>query len=179
MSRFFWLLLYTCHRELLLCDVLQGKFKWLVPKFMVEVETTYLTLGAYGRIMVVILCLCVCVCQLPHKLLQSLLIQGAIKLLMVDTHYAHLLKTRCSEVMAIFANDQTKQTAMVSFQTVFSPAYISPEVFSTDFSLMSEWEECNSFDVSSGSIQISPSHHALQFVWGEHCQKYRSNDNST
>ena len=34
---------------------------------------------------------------------------------------------------------------------------------------MWEWEECNSFDVASGSIQILPSHHALiKFTWGEH-----------
>ena len=37
---------------------------------------------------------------------------------------------------------------------------------------MWEWElECNSFDVATGSTQISPSRHALNFVWGEHWWK--------
>ena len=33
---------------------------------------------------------------------------------------------------------------------------------------MWEWEECNNFDVASGSTQILPSHHALKLAWGEH-----------
>ena len=43
------------------------------------------------------------------------------------------------------------------------------QAFSVDLSLVWEWEECNSFDVASGSTQILPSHNALKFTWGEHC----------
>ena len=43
------------------------------------------------------------------------------------------------------------------------------EAFKLDLPLMWKWEECNSFDVASGSTQILPSHHALKFTWGEHC----------
>ena len=43
------------------------------------------------------------------------------------------------------------------------------QAFSTDFPLMWEWEECNSFDVASGSTQVSPSCRALKIAWGEQC----------
>ena len=47
------------------------------------------------------------------------------------------------------------------------------QAFSTDFSLMWEWEECNSFDVASQSVAPPkihvPSRHALMFkvLFGE------------
>ena len=46
---------------------------------------------------------------------------------------------------------------------------LAQQAFSTHFSLMWEWEECNGFDVASGSTQISPFRRALKFAWGEHC----------
>ena len=39
-------------------------------------------------------------------------------------------------------------------------------------SSMWEWEECNSFDVASGSTQISPSSRALKSAWGERWHVY-------
>ena len=41
------------------------------------------------------------------------------------------------------------------------------QAFSTDYPLMWEWEECNSFDVANGSTQISTSCYALKFARGE------------
>ena len=46
---------------------------------------------------------------------------------------------------------------------------LAQQAFSISFPLMWEWEECDSFDVASGSTQILPSHHALKFAWGGHC----------
>ena len=45
---------------------------------------------------------------------------------------------------------------------------LAQQAFSISFPLMWEWEECDSFDVASGSTQIMPSRHALKFVWGGH-----------
>ena len=62
-----------------------------------------------------------------------------------------------------------------SLHTVFSPAHtrhVGPTSLQYRLSLMWEWEECNSFDVASGSTQISPSSHALKSAWGEHCYTY-------
>ena len=49
-----------------------------------------------------------------------------------------------------------------------------PNKPSIDFSLMWEWGGCKSFDIVIGSIQIMPSHHALNFAWGEHCYHVNS-----
>ena len=53
---------------------------------------------------------------------------------------------------------------------VFFPVYLrmsAPHAFNTDISLM--WEQCESkcFDVVISPAQIMPSHHALNFTWGE------------
>ena len=42
------------------------------------------------------------------------------------------------------------------------------QAFSIDFPLMWEWDECNGFVVATGSTQITSSHHALKFAWGEY-----------
>ena len=44
---------------------------------------------------------------------------------------------------------------------------LAQQALSTDFPLMWEWEECNSFDVANGSTQILSSRRALKFAWGE------------
>ena len=42
------------------------------------------------------------------------------------------------------------------------------QAFNTDFSLMWERTEAKSFDVTTGHTQNKPSHHALNYSWGEH-----------
>ena len=40
------------------------------------------------------------------------------------------------------------------------------------FSLMWERKAAKSFDVTAGHAQTTPSHHALNYSWGEHCICY-------
>jgi hypothetical protein len=42
------------------------------------------------------------------------------------------------------------------------------QTFSTEVSLMWEWDNTKSFDVATGSTHTMPSYRVLNFAWGEH-----------
>ena len=55
---------------------------------------------------------------------------------------------------------------------MFSPAYlryVGSASLQNRFSLMWKRKETKSFDVTTGHAQTTPSRHALNYSWGEHC----------
>ena len=60
----------------------------------------------------------------------------------------------------------------LSAEPLFSLAYqrhIAQQDFNTEFPLMWEWDNPQSFDVATSSTHTMPYWHALNLAWGKHC----------